>query len=133
MASKIWVILFVAFSAFSWMVYSHCDDNNREGMPNQQVVDGWKLWQDKNCQGCHQLYGLGGYLGPDVTNTMSEPGKGPLYMQTLIKYGTGRMPNYNLNDTEVNHLVSFLAWVDKSGKSKIPQDAVHWSGTYKIR
>ena len=63
MAFKVWVILFIAFIAFSWMIYAHCDDKNTEGAPNNRVLAGWKTWQDKNCQSCHQLYGLGGYMG----------------------------------------------------------------------
>ena len=40
------------------------------------------------------------------------------------------MPYFALTDKEVSNLVEFLAWVDKSGRSRIPDDAVHWSGTY---
>ena len=29
---------------------------------------GRALWHDHNCQTCHQIYGFGGFLGPDVTN-----------------------------------------------------------------
>lgn len=89
-------------------------------------------WQDKNCQSCHQLYGLGGYMGPDLTNTFSANGKGAQYMQSFIKHGTGKMPNFNLTDAEVSNIIAFLAWVDRSGRSKVPASAVHWSGTYHI-
>lgn len=71
-------------------------------------------------------------MGPDLTNTYSEYGKGPLYMQAIIKHGTGRMPDFNLTDTDVKNLVQFLAWVDKSGKSKVKANEVHWSGTYSL-
>lgn len=90
------------------------------------------MWQDKNCQSCHQLYGLGGYMGPDLTNIARDSSKGRAYMHTFIKYGTGRMPAYNMTDTEVNKIIDFLTWVDKSGVSQVPAEAVHWSGTYII-
>ena len=35
------------------------------------IAAGRIVWQKNNCQSCHQLYGLGGYLGPDLTNEMS--------------------------------------------------------------
>ena len=56
--------------------------------------------------------------------------KGPEYMKGFIKYGTGRMPNYQLNDEEVTAVISFLEWVDDSGKSAVPASSVHWTGTY---
>lgn len=132
MAFKVWVILFVVFVAFSWMIYAHCDDKNTEGAPGSQVLAGWKTWQAKNCQSCHQLYGLGGYMGPDLTNVYSEHGKGANYMHAFIKHGTGRMPDFHLSDQQVDELISFLSWVDKSGRSKITAGKVHWTGTYDL-
>lgn len=93
---------------------------------------GQEIWQEKNCQSCHQLYGLGGYMGPDLTNIASDSGKGAEYMYTFMKYGTGRMPNYHLTDDEINDLITFLSWVNKSGVSHVPEENVHWTGTYVI-
>lgn len=104
----------------------HTEDRNNVPPPDRHIQAGWQLWQDKNCQSCHQLYGLGGYMGPDLTNVYSD--KGARYMQTFIKYGTGKMPDFHLNDSEIQSLISFLAWIDKSGKSKIPASVVHWWG-----
>jgi nitric oxide reductase subunit C len=132
MASRVWVILFIIFIAFSWMVYAHCDDNNKEGFPDHQVNAGWKTWQARNCQSCHQLYGLGGYMGPDLTNIISEKGKGKDYTRVFILNGTARMPDFHLTGSEADELISFLTWVDKSGENKISADKVHWSGTYDL-
>ena len=71
-------------------------------------------------------------MGPDLTNTASDSSKGEKYMFTLIKYGTGKMPDFKLSDAEVNDVISFLSWVDKSGKSKVAEESVHWTGTYII-
>ncbi len=97
---------------------------------DQPVVTGRDIWQKQNCQTCHQLYGLGGYMGPDLTNIISL--KGEKSAVIFIKYGTGKMPNLQLSDTEVQHLIAYLSWVDKSGVSLVSQNKVHWSGTYLI-
>ena len=39
---------------------------------------GKALFQQNNCIACHQLYGLGGYLGPELTNAYSDNNRGEL-------------------------------------------------------
>ena len=132
MVARLWIVFFIAFVGYSWLVYSYADVNNKEGLPDKNVLAGWQIWQDKNCQSCHQLYGLGGYLGPDLTDVSSLPQKGKKYMEVFIKNGTSRMPNFHLNDSEVNNVIQFLCWVDKSGNSQVPDSAVNWSGSFRI-
>ena len=45
---------------------------------SEKAVSGRIVWQKYNCQSCHQLYGLGRYLGPDLTNVVSNPKKGEI-------------------------------------------------------
>lgn len=116
----------LAFAVYSLMVYMRIDEGKIVSAPDIQIKKGWQLWQNKNCQSCHQLYGLGGYMGPDLTNVCSI--KGRSYAATFIRYGTGKMPNFHFNDSETQDLVAFLAWVDKSGKAKPSADLVHWWG-----
>ena len=123
--------LFTAFILSSWLIYAYCDRNEKPVQASTQALQGWNTYQVKNCQACHQIYGLGGYLGPDLTNTASL--KGAIYMKAFISKGTGKMPNFNLSDSEINNLVEFLVWVDKSGKSNVSAQAVHWSGTLDIK
>jgi len=115
------------------MVYSYCDNRDRnETIPSSQALAGWHTWQAKNCQSCHQIYGLGGYLGPDLTNITADSNKNELYLQTFIKYGSGTMPNFFLNDTEVKNIIAFLYWINKSGKSKVSKENVTWAGNYNF-
>ena len=132
MIVRIWVLFVIVFLGYSFTVYRYADANNTEGVPDRFISDGWSIWQSKNCQSCHQLYGLGGYLGPDLTNVASAPGKGPFYIDAFIRKGTAKMPDFHLNDTEIDHVKRFLTWIDKSGKSTVPQNQVHWSGTYNL-
>jgi len=133
MLKLVWGTLFTAFCLYTGWVYLYCDESHPVAHHDPSVSKGWQLWQQKNCQSCHQLYGLGGYMGPDLTNIARDSSKGEQYMYTFIKYGSGRMPAFGLTDEEVSHLVSFLSWVDKSGLARVPEDAVHWSGTYTIK
>lgn len=128
-----WIVLFIAFIIYTFMVYSYCDKRTvNDSIPNKQALAGWKTWQAKNCQACHQVYGLGGYLGPDLTNVAGDTTKNDIYFRVFIKYGTGRMPNFHLNDSEINNLISFLHWINNSGKSKVAKEQVTWVGNYNL-
>jgi nitric oxide reductase subunit C len=81
--------------------------------------EGKLVWQKYNCQSCHQLYSLGGYLGPDLTNVISHPGKGELFVKAMIASGTKQMPPLKLSDKELSALLEFLKAADKSGKADL--------------
>ena len=86
--------------------------NNSTDFSNSKLV-----WQKYNCQSCHQLYGLGGYLGPDLTDVYSTPGKGKDYIKAMLSSGIKQMPAFHLSDQEFNQLTAFLKSVDESGNS----------------
>jgi nitric oxide reductase subunit C len=127
---RAWIVLFIVFVSYTVYLYLNCDDQ-KSNLPNKAAIAGRNTWQQYNCQGCHQIYGLGGYMGPDLTNIIST--KGVRNAETFIKYGTGRMPNQHLSDSDISNLIAFLSWIDKTGKSKVPKEAVHWTGTYIIK
>ena len=120
--------MFVLFGTYSAWIYTH--EENGEIKADANVQEGMRLWREQNCQSCHQLYGLGGFMGPDLTNIHRTSDEGR--MRTFIRYGTGRMPAHELSGAEIDELIAFLAWVDRSGTSKVPEGSVHWSGTYVI-
>lgn len=78
---------------------------------------GRMVWQKYNCQSCHQLYGLGGYLGPDLTNMISQPGKGETFLKAMIRTGNKQMPAFNLSDNEMSALVEFFKSTNASGNA----------------
>jgi nitric oxide reductase subunit C len=80
-----------------------------------QALAGEHLWQQNNCTACHQLYGLGGYLGPDLTNVISNPTKGADYVEAFLNSGVKSMPKYHFSAIEKDRLVAFLTHVDKTG------------------
>lgn len=76
---------------------------------------GKQVWQASNCHTCHQLYGLGGYLGPDLTNVYQRGG--PAYIKAMVTVGSRSMPAYAMSNQDLQSLVAFLEEVDRSGSA----------------
>ncbi|WP_281232766.1 c-type cytochrome [Flavobacterium gelatinilyticum] len=111
------VLLFSAL-CISYFVYSGCiyrDMPHTAGINNNLADQGKKIWQENNCIACHQIYQLGGYLGPDLTNTYSL--KGPEYIKAFLKSGTQVMPDFHLSQYEMDALTAYLKEIDKSGSA----------------
>jgi nitric oxide reductase subunit C len=108
------VILVASFSIYNFTIYTSKSDYGTIHLSNK-AIKGENLWLKYNCNSCHQLYGLGGYLGPDLTNTYSGKGKGELYIKAMINSGIKAMPKFDLNETEKDEIVQFLKEVDQTG------------------
>ncbi|MBK7086357.1 MAG: cytochrome c [Flavobacteriales bacterium] len=122
-------ILLVLFATYSVLVYEY-GHGDRDERASTAVRVGIRIRQEEICQSCHQLYGLGGYMGPDLTNVVSQ--RDTMRIRTFIRYGTGRMPAHALSDEEIDQLIAFLAWVDRTGTRQMPPEATHWTGTYLL-
>lgn len=90
---------------------------NKEEYNKSKAGDGRMVWQKYNCQTCHQLYGLGGYLGPDLTNIISQQSKGEVLLRAMVKTGNKQMPAFNFSDKEMSDLIEFLKSTDASGNA----------------
>ena len=110
------ISLFVAYLVYSIIVYTKGTEKNIIVSSEEQmkIKNGSQLFQQYNCIACHQLYGLGGYLGPELTTAYSDPGRGELYIKIFLKAGARRMPNYHFKEEDINALISFLKYVDQS-------------------
>ncbi len=104
-----------AFAVYSVYVWTAGTDLPRSRPADPQVAAGFALFQDKNCVACHQFYGLGGHMGPDLTNVISAPDKGADYARAFIESGTSKMPDYGFDDAEVDALIRFLEFADSAG------------------
>ncbi len=82
-----------------------------------KAAAGRLVWQQYNCQACHQLFGLGGYLGPDLSNVYSASGKGPVFIAAMVRSGSALMPSYTISDQELEQLFAFLQSVDACGNA----------------
>ena len=124
----VYSVLGIAFVLFTGLVYTQAVPNKAEKV-NPMAVHGKMLWQQHNCSSCHQLYGLGGYLGPDLTNVISTKGKGREYAAAIMKSGTQVMPYFHLNETEIEALLAFLEQADKSGNNRVHSYEIGLDGT----
>lgn len=100
-------ILTVAFVIQSALVYS---DDRQEPL-SENALEGRVLWHQNGCQVCHQIYGQGGFLGPDLTNVASSIDGSRL--ESLLTVGSGQMPAYGFSSQEVSSMASYLQALDR--------------------
>jgi nitric oxide reductase subunit C len=130
-AARRWIMagFCAAFAVYSVNVYTVGTEMPGGPALTPAVQHGLALFQQSNCIACHQFYGLGGYMGPDLTNVVSAPDKGPDYARAFIENGTARMPNFGFGEAQVNDLVRFLEFVDASGAYPPKSPEINWNGT----
>lgn len=111
----LFVLLFGTYACYSAWVYTSgscgpaCSEKISDAARNGKII-----YQQYNCAACHQIYGLGGYLGPELTTVISQPGKGEIFASAMLKAGTARMPDFHLKEMEIRDLVAFMKYVDST-------------------
>ena len=66
-------------------------------------------------------------MGPDLTNVISN--RGEAISRAFITSGTASMPNLQLAPEEVDAVLAYLAFVDKTGTYPPDNYDVRWFGT----
>jgi nitric oxide reductase subunit C len=88
------------------------------------VVAGKKIWETRNCIGCHTLLGEGAYFAPELGNVYKRRGpdfiKGWMKAQPTHVEGRRQMPQFNLNEQQLDDLVEFLKWTGEINTEKWP-------------
>jgi nitric oxide reductase subunit C len=113
------------FLAQTWLVYS--DPAGRSAPPlSEEAARGSRLWHRHNCQACHQIYGFGGFLGPDVTNVASRLGDADGSaealagrLETVLTTGSERMPAFDLDPGERHALATFFIELAETGVGQV--------------
>ncbi len=123
----IFMTLCLAFIPYSAYVYTNGTEASHVAPMGDEARYGQALFQQHNCVACHQFYGLGGYMGPDLTNVISN--RGSAYARAFLMSGTQRMPNFNLNESELDAMVAFLEFVDTTGRYPADEYQINWIGT----
>lgn len=88
------------------------------------VIAGKKIWDEKNCMGCHTLLGEGAYFAPELTKVSER--RDPAFLKAFLRDpeamfpGQRRMPNYRFSDEEIDQMIAFLQWVSKIDTQGFP-------------
>lgn len=109
------ILVFICvFSIYNFIIYTSKSEYKTIHL-SQKALKGENIWLQNNCNSCHQIYGLGGYLGPDITNVYSREGKGEKYIKTIVNSGIKSMPKFNFSEEEKDQLVQFFKELDQTG------------------
>jgi nitric oxide reductase subunit C len=125
-------VLVLFFSVYNFYIYTSKDRKNPIKL-SSKALKGQHLWQKNNCWSCHQVYGLGGYLGPDLTNIYSAPNKGSNYIKAFLNSGIKSMPKFNFSDEEKDALVAFLQQIDSTGYYPNKEAIIKSNGWVEIK
>ena len=90
-----------------------------------QVAEGKKIWETRNCIGCHTLMGEGAYFAPELGNVIVRYGDEGVkaFIQGRPKDGIpGRrsMPQFNFTDEQLDAIVAFLKHVNSINDANWP-------------
>ena len=81
------------------------------------VERGKRIWETRNCIGCHTLLGEGAYFAPELGNVYKRRGgefiKAWMKAQPTHAEGRRQMPQFDLNEQQLNELVEFLKWTSE--------------------
>ena len=104
--------LVAMFAIQTYLVYR--DPTGRE-LPqlSEAALEGREIWLANNCQACHQFYGFGGFLGPDLTNTASRLDRARLDL--VLTEGKAQMPAFHLTAAQISAVATYLREMDATG------------------
>lgn len=125
------LLLLALFSSYNYIIYT---DTSAYGAVrlSRKAVQGEKLWLENNCHSCHQIYGLGGYLGPDLTNVYSFRKRDDKFLKSMFNSGIKAMPQFDFNETEKEELLQFLIEIDQTGQYPNTKAQIEADGWVKI-
>lgn len=89
------------------------------------VAEGKKIWETRNCIGCHTLLGEGAYFAPELGNVVArygEEGVKAFITSRPVDGIPGRrsMPQFNLTEHELEAITAFLKHVGTIDTAKWP-------------
>ncbi len=106
-------------------------NNIRTPFLTDQVVEGKRVWQSKNCDDCHTILGIGGYFAPELTKVFNQRGAawlGSWLKDPLSMNSAATMPNQHLTDDQVANLQAFFEWVSQINTNNWPPAPILLAG-----
>lgn len=118
------LFFFLAFLALAFDTERTLPGRDNRDAITPAVASGKKIWETRNCIGCHTLLGEGAYFAPELGNVYKR--RGGEFIKAWIKAqptgapGRRQMPNFKLSDQELDDLVAFLKYVSEINSAKWP-------------
>ncbi len=121
------VVFFLIFLGLSWHTLSKevPKQTNEENL-TPAVVRGKKLFDEKNCVGCHTILGEGAYYAPELTKVYER--KGEAYIKTVLTVKEPWAPRgrkmvaYGFSDQEAQDLIEFFKWIGEMDLNGFPPE-----------
>lgn len=117
------LLIFVVLVAQSHLyIRNHSTD---EATLSEAVIRGKRVWEEHSCINCHTLLGEGAYFAPELGNVWVRYGgpdnpqaarlglKGWMRAQPTGVAGRRQMPQFDLNEQELDDLIDFLEWTSR--------------------
>ncbi len=118
------VFFFLFFIGLTFDTMTALPKRDNRANLTDAVKHGKKIWETRNCIGCHTLLGEGAYFAPELGNVYKR--RGPEFIKAWIQAqptgapGRRQMPQFHLNDQELNDLVEFLKYSSEINTSSWP-------------
>ena len=123
-------LLISLFLTYNFIIYTSKEDYGAIHL-SEKALQGESIWLKKNCNSCHQFYGLGGYLGPDLTNIYSK--RDEANIKAMLNSGVNAMPKFSFNEDEKEALIQFLKEVDLTGYYPNKEASIEYNGWVEIK
>lgn len=110
------VFFFLLFLALSFDTVRTLPKRDMRQNITPQVAEGKKIWETRNCIGCHTLMGEGAYFAPELANVVErygEEGVKAFIRSRPVEGIPGRrsMPQFNLSEQQLDAITAFLKHV----------------------
>lgn len=129
--------IFYGGTVFFLLIFAALIFNTEQRIPKRSnaseitpaVARGKYIWETRNCIGCHTLLGEGAYFAPELGNVYVRRGGdagGEAFIKAWMKgmptHAPGRrqMPQFHLNEEQLDDLVQFLKWTSRVDTEKWP-------------
>jgi nitric oxide reductase subunit C len=104
------------FLALTWDMHRQVAALSHADRLSDQVVEGKRAFERRNCNDCHTILGFGGYYAPDLTKVVQRVGEdGIRYRlrqpELAFANSSRKMPQQHIPEEEIGNLVAFLTWV----------------------
>lgn len=118
------VFFFLLFLGLTFDTMSALPKRDNSANLTESAIRGKKIWETRNCIGCHTLLGEGAYFAPELGNVYKR--RGPDFIRAWMGAqptgapGRRQMPQFNLNEKEMNDLVEFLKYSSEINTNNWP-------------